>query len=253
MATPAQQPSPARGLPMSVKKLTSSSSIMSYPPLLILKHNVLVINGDMNAQICQNVNHKFSLHNSSNRNMEHLENRLTCLNTKFQKRKSKLWTYTYANNTKAQIDYVFINKKWNNCALNCEVYASFEGLSSDHWNVTAKIRLSLRRKALRTTITEHYDWSLLNNRDIAKNYWSITFISKAAKIYNVQPRNRTEPKIEKILWKNQYGFRRNRSTTSQILTVRWFLKVHVQKTERQQYYLSTSPRPFPRVFVREWT
>ena len=38
----------------------------------IPKHNVLVIGGDMNAQISKNVNHKFSLHNSSNRNGQHL-------------------------------------------------------------------------------------------------------------------------------------------------------------------------------------
>ena len=103
----------------------------------ILKHNVLIIGGDMNAQIGKNINHKFSLHNSSNRNGEHLtdltlENRLTCLNKKFQKRKRKLWTYTNANNTKAQIDYVFINKKWNNSALNCKTYSSFKSVSSDH-------------------------------------------------------------------------------------------------------------------------
>ena len=66
----------------------------------------------MNAQIGKNVNNEFSLHNSSNKNGEHLtdfmpENRLTCLNTKFQ----KLWTYTYANNAKVQIDYILINKK----------------------------------------------------------------------------------------------------------------------------------------------
>ena len=50
------------------------------------KHNVLVIGEDMNAQIGKNLNHKFSLHNSSNRNEKHLtdftlEIRLTCLNT----------------------------------------------------------------------------------------------------------------------------------------------------------------------------
>ena len=82
----------------------------------ISKHNVLVIGGDMNAQIGKNVNHKFSIHNSSNRNGQHLtdfmlENRLTYLNTKFQKREGELWAYTYANNIKAQIDYVFIYKK----------------------------------------------------------------------------------------------------------------------------------------------
>ena len=65
-----------------------SSLVRSFP-----KHNVLIIGRDMNVQICKNINN--SLHNSSNRNGEHLtdftvENRLTCLNTKFQKRKRKL-------------------------------------------------------------------------------------------------------------------------------------------------------------------
>ena len=77
-----------------------SSLVYSIP-----KHNVLLIGGDINAQIGKNVNHKFRLHHSSNRNEElltdfTLENRLTCLDTKFQKTKGKLWTYTYANNTK---------------------------------------------------------------------------------------------------------------------------------------------------------
>ena len=62
----------------------------------IPKHNLLVIGGNMNAQIGKLVNHKFSLYNSSNRNGEHLtdftlENR-KCINTKFQKRMGKLWT-----------------------------------------------------------------------------------------------------------------------------------------------------------------
>ena len=82
-----------------------------------------------------------------------IENRLACLNTNYQKREGKLWTYTYANNTKAQIDYVLINKKWKNSALNCEAYSSFEGVSTDHRIVTAKIRLSLRKK--RQTNSDH--------------------------------------------------------------------------------------------------
>ena len=128
----------------------------------------------MNVQIGKNVSNKFSLYNSSNRNGEHitdftLENRLTRLNTKFQKRKGKLWTYTHANNTKAQLDYILINKKWNNSALNCVAYSSFEGVLSDHRIITAKIRLSLQRNAARTT-TVLYDWPLLNNWDIRDNY-----------------------------------------------------------------------------------
>ena len=113
--------------------LTTSYNELSYLVGSTSKYNILIIGGDMNGQIGKNVNHKYSLHNSSNRNGEHLsdftiENRLTCLNTKFQKRKRKLWTYTYANNAKAQIDYILINKKWNNSALNFEVYASLGGV-----------------------------------------------------------------------------------------------------------------------------
>ena len=54
---------------------------------------------------------------------------------------------------------------------------------------------------------------------LAKNYRGITLTSIAAKIYNDLLRNHIEPKIDNILRKNQNGFRRNRSTTSQILTI----------------------------------
>ena len=88
-----------------------SSQVRSIP-----KYNLLVIGGDMNVQIGKNRNNKYSRHNTSNRNGQHLtdfmiENRLTCLNTNYQKWEGKLWTDTYANNSKAQKDYVFINKK----------------------------------------------------------------------------------------------------------------------------------------------
>ena len=59
---------------------------------------------------------------------------------------------------------------------------------------------------------------------LAKNYRGITLTSIAAKIYNALLRNHIEPKIDNILRKNQNGFRRNRSTTSQILTIRRILE-----------------------------
>ena len=40
---------------------------LSFLVCSIPKHNVPVIGGDMNSQIGKNVNHKFSLHNSSNK------------------------------------------------------------------------------------------------------------------------------------------------------------------------------------------
>ena len=54
---------------------------------------------------------------------------------------------------------------------------------------------------------------------LAKNYRGITLTSIAAKIYNALLRNRIEPKIDNILKKNKNGFRRNRSTTLQILII----------------------------------
>ena len=59
---------------------------------------------------------------------------------------------------------------------------------------------------------------------LAKNYRGITLTSIVAKIYNALIRNRKEPKIDNILRKNKNGFRRNRSTTSQILTIRRILE-----------------------------
>ena len=59
---------------------------------------------------------------------------------------------------------------------------------------------------------------------LAKNYRGITLTSMAAKIYNALLRNRIEPKIDNILRKNQNGFRRNRSTTSEIVTIRRILE-----------------------------
>ena len=59
---------------------------------------------------------------------------------------------------------------------------------------------------------------------LAKNHRGITLTSIAAKIYNALLRNRIEPKIDNILRKNQNGFRRNRSSTSQILTIRRILE-----------------------------
>ena len=58
-----------------------------------------------------------------------------------------------------------------------------------------------------------------NDLRIARNYRRINI---AAKIYNAQLPKSIEPKIEKILWNNENGFRRNRS---QILIIRRILEV----------------------------
>ena len=155
-----------------------SSLVPSIP-----KHNVLIIGGDINAQIGKNENSKFSLHSSSNRNEEHLtdfslENGLACLNTRFQKRKRKLWTYTYANKANVQID------SWIRIGLILcfELWGIL--LFLDHRIDARKIRLNLGRNTTQTTKTTHYDWSLLNNRDISDKY-TITQKSKFDALHKI--------------------------------------------------------------------
>ena len=120
-----------------------ASSLIQHIP----KHNILIIGGDMNSQICKNKNDKFCFYNLPNKNSKSLanfllDNNLACLKTKFKKREGKLWTYTKPNNSKAQLDYLFIIKKWINSTLNSKVYSSFEGVSSNHRIVLVNIHLN---------------------------------------------------------------------------------------------------------------
>ena len=77
---------------------------------------------------------------------------------------------------------------------------------------------------------------------LAKNYRGITLTSIAAKIYNALLRNRIEPKIDNILRKKQNGFRRNRSTTSPILTIRRILEGVWEKNLQATLIFFTLPR-----------
>ena len=76
-------------------------------------------------------------------------------------------------------------------------------------------------------LSESYTWTKKKKKGVhglGKNQRDITLTYIAAKIYNALLRNCIEPKIENVLRKNQIGFRRNRSTTSQILTIRRILE-----------------------------
>ena len=59
---------------------------------------------------------------------------------------------------------------------------------------------------------------------LPKNYRGITLTAIAAKIYNLMLLNRIRLEIDPILRKNQNGFRSNRSTSGQILTIRRILE-----------------------------
>ena len=85
----------------------------------IAKHNVLIIGGDLNAQLGKDSRYKYAYHKTTNRNGQMLkdylqENNILCLNTHFQKRHGQLWTHNSPNDFKSQIDFIIINKIWKN-------------------------------------------------------------------------------------------------------------------------------------------
>ncbi len=101
------------------------------------KHNVLLTCADFTAQVKEESVFKRSYNKETNRNGNLLldlaiENEQIPLNSYFLKKNSKLWTFTYPNQSRAQIDYIFINKKWVKSATNCQAYNSFVQIGSDH-------------------------------------------------------------------------------------------------------------------------
>ena len=113
-------------------------------------HNMLYVVGDLNAHISPNGKWMSYHQGPANRNgklLEELllERGLEIANTRFQKRKGKLWTYqSDMNQQRSQIDFIICRRKWRNTVKNCEAYSSFQSIGSDHRVVIAQIKLSLR-------------------------------------------------------------------------------------------------------------
>lgn len=153
---------------------TELMSVVHHVP----KHNVLVIGGDMNAKIDNDVARVNSFHNSSNRNGEFMldlmkECDLTNLTTSFCKRKGKLWTHKYPNGIKAQLDHMLINRKWQNSITNCETYNTYHSLGSDHRPCSIKLRLCLRANRNAKSKKIYHNWSLLTNDENVKEAYTI--------------------------------------------------------------------------------
>ena len=99
------------------------------------------------------------------------ENNLLCLNTTFQKRLGSIWPYNSTNDYKSQIDFLIINKKWNNIIINCRAYNSFISRASDHRILSTTIKLSLRANKKKCSKNKPYDWSRLKyDRELRNSF-----------------------------------------------------------------------------------
>ena len=115
-------------------------------------HNILfvVLVGDLNAPVSSSGIWTSFHKGQANRNGRLLEDmllerQLEITNTRFQKRRAKLWKYlSDMSQSRSQIDFIICWKKWRNSVKNSEAYGCFHSIGSDHRVVVARVKLSLR-------------------------------------------------------------------------------------------------------------
>uniref|UniRef100_A0A0L8IFX9 Endonuclease/exonuclease/phosphatase domain-containing protein n=1 Tax=Octopus bimaculoides TaxID=37653 RepID=A0A0L8IFX9_OCTBM len=163
----------------SIEKITSRITVANFNEVInfyndlsslvrfIPKHSILIIGGDMNAQLGHDSpHHKYSFHQTSNQNGEHLEH--------FLIENKPMPEHLFSEETGKEVDLYFpkdrliMNKKWINSCHNCEAYNTFFGASSDHRVVTAKLQVSLR------TSRPLCNWAILTYEKV-RNDFTIKF------------------------------------------------------------------------------
>ena len=130
------------------------------------KHNMLVVMGDFNAHLDKSIA-KYSYHDSCNSNGKLVANfiqetNLCVVSASFQEKPSKLWTYV--SDSKTQVDYIMVNRKWKNSVHDGQAYNTFSTIGYDHRIVAAKIKLSLRTNKSVSQRTS-YQWSALKGKE----------------------------------------------------------------------------------------
>ena len=128
-------------------------------------NELLLVMGDFNAKVgSEKVEHVIGSHglgamNERGRILQEwcYENELCIMNTWFQKKDEKLWTWRRADGIiKNQIDFILIQKRFFNAILDVKSCSNAD-CGSDHNPVVAKIRLRL--KVIHETSTYHrIDW-----------------------------------------------------------------------------------------------
>ena len=101
------------------------------------------------------------------------EANLKITNKNFRKRFRKRWTYmSDTNGIKTQVDFILIRNKLKNSVKNSEAYNNFSSIGSEHWIVTATVRMSLISNAKQNKMNI-YDSSILQDPKISKEYRKI--------------------------------------------------------------------------------
>ena len=150
------------------------------------QHHFLTILGDMNAKVSASYV-QFGFNKRTNRNGNMLlelasEKSLCIVNTTFEKREGKRWTYEGPKGDRHLIDYILVNSKWINSVRNAEAYSSFASVGSDHRIITMVVQLSLRVTKPPTS-KKSYDWKLLRNDQDLQSSFKIELRNRFNQLY----------------------------------------------------------------------
>ena len=88
-------------------------------------------------------------------------------------------TYTYPYTSKAELNYIFVNKKWINSTGNCEACSSFDGVFFYHridWHRLVWVNAEKKKKK-QTFKSSQYDWFSLADKYI-RNPYTVTVRNK---------------------------------------------------------------------------
>ena len=84
-----------------------------------------------------------------------------------------MWTHlSDATSSKTQIDFILVDKKWQNCVKDTEVYSFFSSLGSDHRLIASKVRLSLQKTKMQPSCIL-YNWDILKTDYLQKDKYAI--------------------------------------------------------------------------------
>ena len=138
---------------------------------------ILCVMGDLSAKVGKerttNITGQYGMGTRNKRGERLLEfchqNELIITNTYFKQNPRKLYTWKSPDvDTRNQIDYILINKRFRNCVKQAKTYPGSD-INSDHNPVIVKMKIQLK-KLKKTNRKQQFDFSLLKNNSYAARY-----------------------------------------------------------------------------------
>ena len=152
-------------------------------------HNILFVCGDFNAKIGPTEGgFTYNRYTNSNGNLlvDLMDNhQLFATNLSFQKPFRRLWTFTYPNGEKAQIDFILARKKWRKSVTNVNALTNtFDTLHSDHRPVIANVQLKLRACSSSKSRATYPDFKKLHDNPELQHDYAISVQNRFSALAN---------------------------------------------------------------------